>query len=68
MAPAVDIKEAAAPSAATKNSENAKSMQVLEQQIARLSVSKDQAEINEAALNIATFINGDIMEGDAPVK
>lgn len=68
MAPGVDVQEAAAPSAATVKSENSKSMKVLEDLMAKLSVSKAQDEINATANEIATFINGDIEEGNAPVE
>ena len=68
MAPAVDVKEAAAPSAATVKSENSKSMKVLEELLSKLSVSKAQDEINATSLDLATFINGDIEQADAPTK
>lgn len=48
--------------------ENSKSVKVLEELLGKLNISKAQDEINSAALDIATFINGDIEEGDAPVK
>ena len=68
MAPSVDVQEAAAPSAAAVKSENSKSMKVLEDLMTKLSVSKAQDEINATANEIATFINGDIEEGNAPVE
>ena len=34
----------------------------------KLNVSKAQDEINASAMAIATFINGDIEEADAPTK
>ncbi|KAF2101253.1 ARM repeat-containing protein [Rhizodiscina lignyota] len=68
MAPAVDVKEAAAPSAATVKSENTKSLKVLEELLAKLSISKAQDEINATSLDLATFINGDIEQADAPTK
>ncbi|KAF2232590.1 ARM repeat-containing protein [Viridothelium virens] len=49
-------------------SENAKSIKVLEELLSRLSVSKSQDEISAASLDIATLINGDIEEQDAPTK
>jgi elongation factor 3 len=33
-----------------------------------LTISKEQSDINASALELATFINGDIEEGDAPTK
>lgn len=49
-------------------SENNKSVKVLEELLSKLTVSKAQDEINSAAASIATFINGDIEEADAPTK
>jgi elongation factor 3 len=64
MAPAVDVRTA--QSAA--KSENKKSLKVLEELFSKLTVSKAQDEINAASLDLATFINGDIEEADAPTK
>jgi elongation factor 3 len=49
-------------------SENSKSLKVLEEMMSKLTVSKAQDEINASAQAIATFINGDIEEADAPTK
>lgn len=65
MAPAATD---AAHSAKNVKSENSKAVKVLEELMGKLNISKAQDEINSAALDIATFINGDIEEGDAPVK
>lgn len=48
--------------------ENAKSIKVLDELMAKLSVSKSQDEVNAATHNIAAFINGQIEEQDAPTK
>lgn len=48
--------------------ENAKSIKVLDELMAKLSVSKSQDETNTATLNIITFINGSTEEADAPTK
>ncbi|CAK1361452.1 Elongation factor 3 [Cercospora beticola] len=48
--------------------ENAGSVQVLEQLLNKLSVSKTADEAKGASQEIATFINGDIQEADAPTK
>jgi len=48
--------------------ENAGSAQVLEQLLTKLSVSKTADEAKGASQEIATFINGDIQEADAPTK
>ena len=60
------VAEASKPSAATIKSENSQSVKVLEDLLKKLSVSKAQDEINASANDIATFINGDIEEKDAP--
>jgi len=65
MAPSVAADSKA--SSAVK-SENQKSLKVLEELVAKLSISKSQDEINSTALNLASFINGDIEEADAPTK
>jgi elongation factor 3 len=49
-------------------SENAKSIKVLDELMAKLTVSKTQDETNAAARNLATFINGPIEEAEAPTK
>ncbi|MCJ1325833.1 translational elongation factor EF-1 alpha [Thelotrema lepadinum] len=59
--------EATAPSAAVK-SENAGSVQVLDELLNKLSISKTADESNQAAGNLASFINGAIEERDAPTK
>jgi elongation factor 3 len=66
MAPAADVM--ASHTAGQIKSENQKSLKVLEDLLAKLSVSKAQDEINATALDLASFINGDIQEADAPTK
>jgi len=67
MAPAaVDTMDTVSPT--TVKSENQKSMKVLEELLSKLSVSKAQDEINATSLDLASFINGDIVEMDAPTK
>lgn len=66
--PSVDIMDAAPTNAATTKSENQKSVQVLDELLNKLSISKSADETSAAAGNIATFINGDIEEHDAPTK
>ncbi|KAF2837148.1 elongation factor EF-3 [Patellaria atrata CBS 101060] len=65
MAPSI---EAAAHTAANIKSENSKSVKVLEELLKKLTVSKQQDEINASSLDLATFINGDIEEKDAPTQ
>jgi elongation factor 3 len=48
--------------------ENEKAMKVIDDLFAKLSVSKEQDEINQTSMNIASFINGDIETADAPTK
>lgn len=60
------VAEASKHTDAQIKSENSKSVAVLEELLKKLSVSKAQDEINASALDIATFINGDIEEKDAP--
>lgn len=50
------------------NSENKQSIKVLDELLSKLNISKSQDEVNGASLEIATFINGDIEEQDAPTK
>lgn len=64
MAPAV----METPTPAAVQAENKKSVKALEELVAKLSVSKAQDEVNAVSLDIATLINGDIEEGDAPTK
>ena len=67
MAPAaVDTMDTV--SAAAVKSENQKSMKVIEELLAKLTVSKAQEDINAASLDLASFINGEIVEGDAPTR
>ena len=48
--------------------ENKQSTKVLEELMAKLSVSKTGDEAKGTSQEIATFINGDIEEKDAPTK
>lgn len=66
--PSVDIMDTAPTNAATVKSENQKSVQVLDELLNKLTISKTADETSAAAGNIATFINGDIEEHDAPTK
>ena len=68
MAPSVDVKQAANPTKDQVKSENKQSVKVLESLLSKLTISKAQDEINASSQEIATFINGDIEEQDAPVK
>jgi elongation factor 3 len=66
--PSVEAMDAKKATGAKVASENAKSIKVLDELMSKLSVSKSQDETNAAARNIASFINGDIEEADAPTK
>ncbi|KAF2089431.1 ARM repeat-containing protein [Saccharata proteae CBS 121410] len=65
MAPSID--ETQKHTAGQVKAENQKSVKVLEELLAKLTISKAQEEINAASNDLATFINGDIEEGDAPI-
>jgi elongation factor 3 len=58
----------AATQASAVKSENAKSLKALEELFSRLTVSKAADEVISASHDIATFINGDIEEADAPTQ
>lgn len=66
--PSVDIMETVPSNTVNTKSENQKSIQVLDELLNKLSISKSAAETSAAAGSIATFINGDIEEHDAPTK
>ena len=66
--PSIDAMNAAPTNEATQKSENQKSVKVLDELLNKVSISKNAVETTEAASNIATFINGDIEEADAPTK
>ena len=66
--PSVDAMDAAPSNPATQKSENQKSVKVLDELLNTLTISKTADETSAAAGNIATFINGDIEEHDAPTK
>jgi elongation factor 3 len=66
MAPSLDVADS--HSASNVKAENQKSLKVIDELLAKLTVSKAQDEINASAIDLATFINGDIEEADAPNK
>ena len=66
--PSLDVMESVPSNTANTKSENQKSVKVLDELLGKLSISKTAAETSAAAGNIATFINGDIEEHDAPTK
>lgn len=55
------------PSAQIK-SENAKAVKVLEELLQKLTISKEQSDINDASLNLSNYVNGDIEEQAAPTQ
>lgn len=65
MAPSANT---AAQGVEQQKKENSQSVQVLEQLLSKLSVSKTADEARGFSQEIATFINGDIEEQDAPTK
>ena len=60
--------ESVPSNAANTKAENQKSIKVLDELLSQLKISKTAAETSAAAGSIATFINGDIEEHDAPTK
>ena len=60
--------DSAPSNAANVKSENAKSVQVLDELMSKLTIAKTADETKDAAGNIAAFINGDIEEHEAPTK
>ncbi|KAJ8128623.1 hypothetical protein O1611_g5010 [Lasiodiplodia mahajangana] len=50
------------------SSENAKSIKVLDDLMAKLTISKDAAAIKDASAALASFINGQIEDQEAPTK
>ncbi|KAL9117462.1 MAG: hypothetical protein Q9187_006002, partial [Circinaria calcarea] len=64
--PSVDVMNSVQPTEANIKSENQKSIKVLDELLSKLTVSKTADETSAAAGNIATFINGEIEEHDAP--
>jgi elongation factor 3 len=48
--------------------ENAGSAKVLDDLMSKLSISKEAADIKEANLALASFINGNIQDQEAPVR
>lgn len=66
--PSVDIMESVPSNTVNTKPENQKSTQVLDELLSKLSISKSATETSAAAGSIATFINGDIEEHDAPTK
>jgi len=68
MAPAMDIDDVFEHTQVQIKSENKKSVHVLEELLSKLTISKSQDEINAASNAVASFINGDIEEQDAPTK
>ncbi|RDL39871.1 ARM repeat-containing protein [Venustampulla echinocandica] len=56
------------PSASKMANENKNSVKILDELMAKLTISKAQEDINAATHNLAIFINGPIEEHDAPTK
>ena len=66
--PSVDVMDSVPNNTANTKSENQKSVKVLDELLYALNLSKTADQTSSAAGNIATFINGDIEEHDAPTK
>lgn len=48
--------------------ETAQSIKVLDELLKKLTISKDAADIKSASHDLASFINGDILDFDVPIK
>lgn len=66
--PSVETMDSTKPLSGKAAKENAQSIKVLDDLMAKLNVSKSQDETNAASNNLATFIHGPIEEADAPTK
>ena len=66
--PSAEVMDTVPSNSANTKSENQKSVKVLDELLSKLSIAKTADETSAAAGNIATFINGDIEEHDAPTK
>lgn len=66
--PSVDTMDSVQSNAQNTKSENQKSIKTLDELLSTLSIAKTADETSAAASNLATFINGDIEEHDAPTQ
>lgn len=48
--------------------ENAQSIKVLDDLMQKLTISKEADAIKSASADLASFINGDILDFDVPIK
>jgi elongation factor 3 len=68
MAPSIAAEPTTQAGSSAVKTENQKSIQIIEELVQKLSISTTENDINATALDLATFINGDIEEADAPTK
>ncbi|KAI4245204.1 MAG: hypothetical protein L6R40_002561 [Gallowayella cf. fulva] len=66
--PSVDTMDSVPSNAQNTKSENQKSVNTLDELLSTLNIAKTADQTSAAAGNLATFINGDIEEHDAPTK
>lgn len=59
---------AATASASSQKSENSKSVKAVEELLSKLNISKAQDEILSVSQDLATLVNGDIEDADAPTQ
>lgn len=64
MAPAAT----ASSSKGAQKAENSKSVKAVEELLSKLSISKAQDEISQVSLDLASLVNGDIEDADAPTQ
>ncbi len=66
--PSVDTMDSVPSNAQNTKAENQKSVNTLDELLSTLNIAKTADQTSAAAGNLATFINGDIEEHDAPTK
>lgn len=54
--------------ASMSSKENKGSVKVLDELMAKLTISKEAADVKSAGQNLAVFVNGDIETKDAPTQ
>jgi len=59
---------AATASASNQKSENSKSVKAVEELLSKLNISKEQDQILSVSQDLATLVNGDIEDADAPTQ
>lgn len=58
----------AATASSSQKAENLKSVKAVEELLQKLSISKAQDEVTQVSHDLATLVNGDIEDADAPTQ